>query len=191
MNSVSRFPFARPELRLTRPIVLVGLMGAGKSTTGRRLARRLGVGFADADDEIEEAAGMRIADIFEIYGEAEFRDLERKVMQRLLAEGPRVLATGGGAFMNDETRAMVKDLGTSVWLKADLDTHVRRTALRDTRPILRKGDPKSILAKLIEERSPIYAQADITVESHDGPHKDTVGKIVKALSNRVRAGDPV
>lgn len=191
MNSVSRFPFTRPELRISRPVVLVGLMGAGKSTTGRRLAKKLGVPFADADDEIEEAAGMRIADIFEIYGEAWFRDGERKVMQRLLTEGPRVLATGGGAFMNDETRALVKENGTSVWLKADLATHVRRTSLRDTRPILRQGDPKQILSKLIEERSPIYAQADITVDSKDGPHRDTVGKIIRALQNRARAGEPV
>lgn len=191
MNSVARFPFKRPDLRITRPIVLVGLMGAGKTTTGRRLAKRLGVPFADADEEIEEAAGMRIADIFEIYGEADFRDGERKVMQRLLDGPPHVLATGGGAFMNDETRALVKAKATSVWLKADLETHVRRTSLRDTRPILRRGDPKVILGKLIEERSPIYAQADITVESRDGPHRDTVGTIIHELLQRVKNGETV
>ncbi|NNU15239.1 shikimate kinase [Parvularcula sp. ZS-1/3] len=191
MNNVARFPFPRPELRLTRPIVLVGLMGAGKSTTGRRLAKKLGVPFADADDEIEEAAGMRIADIFEIYGEEEFREGERKVMQRLLESGPSVLATGGGAFMNEETRALVKATSTSVWLKADLATHVRRTALRDTRPILKRGDPEDILRKLIEERSPVYAQADVTVLSQDGPHKDTVGSIIKALRKRVREGETI
>lgn len=191
MNSVSRFPFTRPDLRLSRPIVLVGLMGAGKSTTGRRLARRLGVPFADADDEIEEAAGMKISDIFEIYGEAEFREGERKVMRRLLESGPSVLATGGGAFMNEQTRSLVKETSTSVWLKADLATHVRRTALRDTRPILRQGDPQDILKRLIDERGPIYAQADITVKSEDGPHKDTVGAIVKALHARVRAEEPI
>ena len=157
-------------------------MGAGKTTTGRRLAHRLRVPFTDADDAIEEAAGMSIADIFEVYGEAEFREGERKVMARLLGGGPSVLATGGGAFMNEETRRLVKETSTSVWLKADLATHVRRTAQRNTRPILKRGDPKEILARLIEERSPFYAQADLTVESRDGPHADTVGEILRALT---------
>jgi len=178
-----RFPFKRPAARLTRPVVLVGLMGAGKSTTGRRLSSRLRVPFEDADDAIEEAAGMTIADIFEIYGEAEFRDGERKVMARLMSGGPCVIATGGGAFMNDETRAMVKETSTSVWLKADLATHVRRTSLRDTRPILKRGNPEEILKKLIDERSPIYAQADITVLSEDGPHNDTVSEIIRSLQS--------
>jgi shikimate kinase len=187
MNSV-RFPFQRPELKLTKPIVLVGLMGAGKTTTGRRLAKRLGVPFKDGDEEVEEAAQMRVADLFEIYGEEEFREGERKVMRRLLSEKPMVLATGGGAFMNEETRKLVKEVSTSVWLKADLDTHVRRTSLRDTRPILRRGDPAEILKKLMTERDPIYAQADITVDSDDGPHKDTVQSIIKELQARHRQG---
>ncbi|MEM9765325.1 MAG: shikimate kinase [Pseudomonadota bacterium] len=169
-------------------MVLVGLMGAGKSTTGRRLANRLGVPFADADDEIEEAAGMSIADIFEVYGEAEFREGERKVMARLLDSGPSVLATGGGAFMNDATRALVKEQGTSVWLRADLETHVRRTALRNTRPILQRGNPKEILRKLMADRDPVYAQADLIVESRDGPHADTVGGILRALAERRDGG---
>ncbi|MEE4211577.1 MAG: shikimate kinase [Parvularcula sp.] len=174
---------------LTRPVVLVGLMGAGKTTSGRRLAKKLGIPFFDADDEIEDAAGMRIADIFEIYGEEAFRDGERKVMQRLLDAPPSILATGGGAFMNAETRALVKAKGTSVWLKADLATHVRRTSLRDTRPILKRGDPEAILRKLLDERSPIYAQADITIDSDDGPHKDTVQKIMGALAERLENGE--
>ncbi|MEO1657212.1 MAG: shikimate kinase [Pseudomonadota bacterium] len=182
MASASSIPSDHLSLPITKPVVLVGLMGAGKTTTGRRLAKRLGIEFADADDEIEEAAGMRIADIFEIYGEAEFRAGERKVMQRLLSGPPHVLATGGGAFMNDETRALVKETSTSVWLRADLATHVRRTAMRDTRPILRQGNPEDILRKLLKERSPIYAQADITVDSDDGAHADTCGRIVEALA---------
>lgn len=180
-----------PDLVLTKPLVLVGLMGAGKTTTGRRLAKRLGVDFADADDEIEEAAGMRIADIFEIYGEAEFREGERKVMQRLLAGPPHILATGGGAFMNEETRALVKSTSISVWLRADLATHVRRTALRDTRPILRKGNPEDILRKLLKERSPVYAQADITVDSDDGAHADTTARIVEALATFSQEGGTI
>lgn len=189
--STRRFPFQRSSVKLTRPVVLVGLMGAGKSTTGRRLASRLRVPFQDADDAIEEAAGMTIADIFEIYGEAEFRDGERKVMGRLLSQGPCILATGGGAFMNDETRALVKETAISVWLKADLATHVRRTSLRDTRPILKRGNPEDILRKLIEERSPIYAQADITVQSADGPHQDTVFQIIRALQRFKSKGGAV
>lgn len=181
MNNVRPFPAKRQELRLTRPVVLVGLMGAGKTTSGRRLAKKLHVPFLDADDEIEDAAGMRIADIFEIYGEEEFRDGERKVMARLLSEEPCVLATGGGAFMNPETRQLVKEKSTSVWLKADLETHVRRTSLRNTRPILKRGDPAKILADLIAQREPIYAEADIMVESHDGPNHDTAKDIFRAL----------
>lgn len=191
MSRVQPSPALRGQLRLTRPLVLVGLMGAGKTTTGRRLAKKLGVPFADADDEIEDAAGMRIADIFEIYGETEFREGERKVMQRLLDDPPHILATGGGAFMNDETRALVKEKGTSLWLKADLATHVRRTALRNTRPILRRGDPEKILAKLIEERSPVYAQADVTVETDDHAHSDTVERILSALKTRVKEGKTI
>lgn len=181
MTSVPRFPFTRPDLQLTRPIVLVGLMGAGKTTTGRRLAKRLNIPFVDSDEAVEEAAGMKVSDLFEIYGEADFRDGERRVVARLLDEEPKVLATGGGAFMNAETRALVKQKSTSVWLKADLATHVRRTSLKDTRPILRKGNPEDILRKLMAEREPVYAEADITVESRDGPHRDTVGSVMKAL----------
>ena len=177
-----------PVPTLTRPVVLVGLMGVGKTTVGRRLASRMKVPFFDADQEIEASANMRIADIFEIYGEQAFRDGERKVIERLLGEGPHVLATGGGAFMNAETRGLVKAASTSVWLRADLDTLVRRTALRDTRPLLRRGDPKAILGKLLEERGPTYALADIAIDSAEGPHARTTDKVMRALAAREEAG---
>ena len=173
---------------LTRPIVLVGLMGVGKTTVGRRLARRLNVPFHDADEEIEASANMRIADIFEIYGEKAFRDGERKVIERLLADGPHVLATGGGAFMNEKTRKLVKAASTSVWLRADIDTLVKRTALRDTRPLLRRGDPKAILSKLLAERGPVYALADIAIDSAEGPHARTTDKVMRALAAREETG---
>ena len=177
-----------PTVTLTRPLVLVGLMGAGKTTVGRRLATRLGVPFFDADHEIEQAANMRIADIFEIYGEKAFRDGERKVIERLLSEGPHVLATGGGAFMNEKTRRLVKAKSTSVWLRADLDLLVKRTALRDTRPLLRRGDPKAILQKLLAERGPVYALADVTIDSVEGPHARTTDRVLRALAAREDAG---
>lgn len=180
----------RPSsLKLTRPIVLVGLMGAGKTTVGRRLAAKLRVPFFDADEEIEVAANMRISEFFEAYGEAAFRDGERKVIERLLNGPPHVLATGGGAFMNEKTRALVKAQATSVWLKADLDLLVKRTALRSHRPLLQSGDPREILARLLEERAPTYAEADITVDSVEGPHTKTVDRTLKALSAAARQGD--
>lgn len=184
-------PLFRSALELRRPIVLVGLMGAGKTTVGRRLAQKLKLDFYDADHEIEAAANMRIADIFEIYGEEEFREGERKVIERLLSGEPLVLATGGGAFMNAQTRALVKAGSTSIWLKAPLDLLVKRTALRDTRPLLKKGDPREILRRLLEEREPTYAQADLTVDSADGPHSRTVERIITALGERAAAGEPV
>ena len=186
-------PDARPSRRtpvptLTRPVVLVGLMGAGKTTVGRRLASRLKVPFYDADQEIETSANMRIADIFEIYGEAAFRDGERKVIERLLGEGPHVLATGGGAFMNEKTRKLVLARSTSVWLRADLDLLVKRTALRDTRPLLRQGNPKEILGKLLAERGPIYALADVAIDSVEGPHNRTTDRVLRALAAREETG---
>ena len=180
-----------PVPTLTRPVVLVGLMGVGKTTVGRRLASKLRVPFLDADQEIEASANMRIADIFEIYGEASFRDGERKVIQRLLAEGPHVLATGGGAFMNEKTRALVRAKSTSVWLRADLDVLVKRTALRDTRPLLRQGNRREILKKLLAERGPTYAQADVAIDSADGPHERTVTRVLRALAEREEAGSVV
>ncbi|WP_372426354.1 shikimate kinase [Salinarimonas chemoclinalis] len=164
-----------------RPLVLVGLMGAGKSTVGRRLAVRLGLPFRDADTEIEEAAGMSIPDIFEIYGEAHFRDGERRVIDRLLREGAIVLATGGGAFMDDATRRAVAESGVSVWLRADLETLMRRVRKRSTRPLLQNPDPEGTMRALMERRYPVYAMADVVVESHDGAHEDVVEAVVTAL----------
>ena len=168
--------------RLTRPIVLVGLMGAGKTSVGRRLAAALGANFVDSDDEIVDAAGMSIADIFENLGEAHFRDGERRVLARLMAEAPQVIATGGGAFMNDETRALIKARGVSVWLRAELDTLLKRVSGKATRPLLQSGDPREILAGLMKKRHPVYAEADVVVESYlDDPHEVVVGRIIAAL----------
>jgi len=165
-----------------RTIVLVGLMGAGKTAIGRRLAQRIDRAFTDADREIEEAAGCSIEDIFQRYGEPAFRDVERRVIARLMAEPPMVLATGGGAFMNPETRALIKQRGLSVWLRADLDLLVDRTSRRSNRPLLKAGPPREILARLIEERYPVYAEADIAVDSRDGPPEETVDRVLTALN---------
>lgn len=155
---------------LDRSIVLVGLMGAGKSCIGRRLASRLGVAFVDADAEIEQAAGCSISEIFEKYGEPYFRDGERRVMNRLLHGTPCVLATGGGAFMDPDTRELIRAQGLSIWLKADLETLSNRTRGRTHRPLLNGAEPRKVLARLIETRYPVYQQADITVETgHDNP----------------------
>lgn len=171
------------QFTLRRPLVLVGLMGAGKSAIGKRVAAALSVPFFDADSEIEKAAGRSVSEIFAAYGEAHFRDGERKVIARLLEDEPMVLATGGGAFMNAETRALVKAKAVSMWLKADLNTLVRRTARRDTRPLLREGNPRTILKRLIAERHPVYAEADITVISRDGPHDRAVNAVIAALKD--------
>ncbi|MEQ8824203.1 MAG: shikimate kinase [Filomicrobium sp.] len=167
-----------------KSIVLVGLMGCGKSAIGRRLASCLKLPFVDADDEIEKAAGKTISDIFEDHGEVEFRDGERKVIARLLENGPQVLATGGGAFMSAETRAGIKKSGISVWLKADLAVLMRRVARRDHRPLLKKGDPEHTMARLMKERYPIYAEADIVAESRDVPHEQIVAEIVRSLLDK-------
>lgn len=164
-----------------RSVILVGLMGAGKSSIGRRLAQRLDLPFYDADAEIEKAAAMTINEIFDSHGEQAFRDGERRVIQRLLA-GPRhVLATGGGAFMDPQTRALVAARGISIWLKADLDLLVDRVSRRDTRPLLKGKNAREVLRSLIETRYPVYATADLTVESTDDPHTSTVQSIVEAL----------
>jgi shikimate kinase len=166
----------------TRSIVLVGLMGAGKSTVGRRLAQKLGLPFRDADNEIEAAAGMSIPDIFSIHGEGYFRDGERRVIARLLQEGPMVLATGGGAFMNEETRARIAENGISIWLRADLDVLMRRVRKRATRPLLQNADPEGTMRQLMEKRHPVYALADLTVESHEAPHDRVVVEIMGVLA---------
>ena len=176
--------------RLVRAIVLVGLMGAGKTSVGARLASALGVDLVDSDDEIEKAANMKIAEIFEAHGEDEFRAGERRVLARLMQGEPRVIATGGGAFMDDGTRALVKAEAVSVWLKADLDVLVSRTAGRTHRPLLNQGNPRQILGRLIDERYPVYAQADITVISEMGQtHESMAEKIIQGLSREGRAFD--
>jgi shikimate kinase len=164
-----------------RSIVLIGMMGAGKSSIGRRLAARLGIPFVDADAEIETAASMTIPEIFATHGEPYFRAGEARVIARLLDGGPQVLATGGGAFMNPETRAAIGAKGISVWLKAPLDVLLKRIRRRADRPLLATDDPEATLNKLIAERYPVYALADITVESRDVPHEAIVGEIVALL----------
>jgi shikimate kinase len=167
--------------QLDRSIVLVGLMGAGKTSVGRRLAQHLGLPFVDADHEIEAAAGCTIEEIFLAYGEAEFREGERRVMKRLLEGPPIVLATGGGAFMDAGTRAQIEQHGLSIWLRAELDVLLRRVLRRNDRPLLKQGDPREILKKLIAQRYPVYEQADIIVDSSDGPHEAVVEQIEKQL----------
>jgi len=171
-----------------RSIVLVGIMGSGKTSVGRRLAARLGLEFMDADSEIEAAAGMTIAEIFAQHGEAYFRNGEKRVIERLLRERPRVLATGGGAFMHPETREAISRSGVSVWLKADHDVLMRRVRKRTNRPLLQTDDPDAVMRRLMEERYPVYATADITVQSQEGPHDAVVAQIVEALSSRFGGG---
>ena len=166
----------------TRSIVLVGLMGCGKSSVGRRLAARLDLPFVDADDEIERAAGKSIPDIFTDHGEAHFRDGERKVIQRLLAAGPRVIATGGGAYMNNETRANIRRAAISLWLKAELAVLMRRVAKRSNRPLLKNANPEAVMRTLIDERYPVYAEADITIDSRDVSHEIIVSECLEALA---------
>lgn len=166
----------------SRNIVLVGLMGAGKTTVGRRLARLLKYDFTDADAEIEKAAGLTVAEIFETYGEQHFRDGERKVIARLLQTGPKVLATGGGAFMNAEIRESIAASGLSVWLKADLDLLMKRVGRRTHRPLLQRGDPEEIMSALIKQRYPVYAQADFVIQSRDVPHDVIVNEILEAFA---------
>ena len=163
-------------------IVLVGLMGAGKTTVGRRLAEKLSLAFIDADHEIELAAGQTIPEIFAQHGEAYFRDGERKVIARLLENGAQVLATGGGAFMNAETRATIKRNAISIWLRADFDLLMRRVRRRSNRPLLQNDDPEAVMRKLIAERYPVYAEADITVDSRDVAHTSIVNSIIRSLA---------
>jgi shikimate kinase len=170
-----------------RSVVLVGMMGAGKSSIGRRLAASLAIPFIDADTEIEQAAGMTIPEIFESQGEDYFRAGEARVIARLLDGGPQVLATGGGAFMNAQTRELVREKGISVWLKADIETLLRRVKRRADRPLLKTPDPEATLAALLVQRDPVYAQADLTVNSREIPHDAIVSEIVAALARHLSA----
>jgi shikimate kinase len=167
-----------------KSIALVGLMGAGKSTVGRRLAKRIGLPFADADHEIEAAAGLSIAEIFERYGEAHFREGERRVLARLIDGPPRVIATGGGAFMNDETRALLLARCTAIWLDAEIETLAERVGRRGHRPLLKGKDPAALLRVLAEVRNPVYAEAHFTVRGGALPHSKMVDRIVEALAAR-------
>ncbi len=170
-----------PRLTLDRPIVLIGLMGVGKSTIGRRIAQRLRLEFVDADHEIEHAAGLTISEIFARYGEDEFRDGERRVIARLIDGSAKVIATGGGAFMNAATRALILEKAVGVWIDADIDVLADRVARRDTRPLLKDRDPRVVLADLAAIRNPIYALAPVHVRSQPSPHDATVDLILERL----------
>ncbi len=174
----------------TRSIVLVGLMGAGKSTVGRRLAGRLGLIFKDADQEIEAAAGLTIPDIFSIYGEPSFRDGEERVIARLLREGPLVLATGGGAFMREGTRTRIAEAGVSVWLKAEIEVLMRRVRKRPNRPLLQNDDPEGTLRRLMDQRHPVYEVADLVVPSRDVPHDRVALDVIEALDRHLAGVEP-
>jgi shikimate kinase len=174
--------------KLEKTLVLVGMMGAGKTSVGRRLAAALGVPFRDADVEIEAAAGCTINEIFERFGEPAFRNGERKVIARLLSDPPHVLAAGGGAFIDAETREKIKERGVSIWLRAPLELLIQRVLRKDTRPLLRNTDSRATLERLLRDREPIYAQADIVVDSDEGPHDVVVKRIVAALDERTGSG---
>ena len=171
-----------------RAIVLIGLMGAGKSCIGRRLAQNLGRPFVDADEEVEAAAGCSIEEFFQHHGEAAFRDGERRVIARLLKQPGIVMATGGGAFMDPRTRATIRERGLSVWLRADLELLLRRTSRRNNRPLLKRGSPRDILRGLIRERYPVYAEADATVDIDDSPPQVTTDRVRRAIEAHLAAG---
>jgi len=174
--------------RLDRPVVLVGLMGVGKSTVGRRLARRLGVPFVDSDSAIEDASGFSAAEVYERYGESDFRDGERRLVARLVEGEIRVIATGGGAYVDPRTREILNQRAITVWLDAPVDILTERTARRDTRPLLRNADPRGTLERLSDERRPSYAEAHIHIKSGDGAHRDVVDAIVEALETHLANG---
>jgi shikimate kinase len=175
--------------RLDRPVVLVGLMGVGKSTVGRRLAKRLGLPFVDSDSEIEEAVGLPWGELFERYGEEDYRDGERRLVARLIDGQVRVIATGGGVFVDPRTRELLNERGITVWLDAPVDILTERTARRDTRPLLKNGDPKTTLERLAEIERQAYAEAHIHVKSGEGPHKDVVEAIVRKIDKFLAARD--
>ncbi|ASV87514.1 shikimate kinase [Ochrobactrum quorumnocens] len=170
------------QLLGAKVVVLVGLMGAGKSTVGRKVATMLGLPFRDADNEIESAARMTVPELFEAYGEAEFRDLERRVILRLLEDGPMVLATGGGAYMNAETREAIAANGVSVWLNAELDVLMDRVSRRQNRPLLRNDDPRGVMRRLMNERYPVYALADLHVMTRDDKKEVIAGELIDVLA---------
>jgi shikimate kinase len=176
--------------RLDRPVVLVGLMGVGKSTVGRRLARRLGLDFVDSDAAIEDASGYSAAEVFERFGEQDFRDGERRLVARLIDGAVKVIATGGGAYVDPRTRELLNERAITVWLDAPVEVLAERTSRRDTRPLLRNDDPKGTLERLSDERRPSYAEAHIHVKSSDGPHGDVVDRIVTAIEEHLGKDRP-
>lgn len=182
-------PMSLVERLAGRPVVLVGLMGAGKTTVGRRLAQLLDLPFRDTDNEIEKAARMSVPELFEAYGEPEFRALEARVVSRLVAGGPQIIATGGGAYMNEETRALLKRDAVTVWLKADLDLLMDRVSRRSNRPLLRTADPRQVMSDLMEKRYPVYAEADITIETRNAKRDVIANEIVGALERRTQPGN--
>jgi shikimate kinase len=181
-SSLPDTEIARIKQKIDRPIVLIGMMGVGKSSAGRKMAAFLDLPFTDADEAIEQAAKMPIPEIFERYGEASFRDGERRVIARLMESAQGVIATGGGAFCDAETRALILERGIPVWLDADIDTLVERVSRKDNRPLLRNGDPREILTRLRQEREPFYSQAPIHVMSETGPHQRTIMAILQAIN---------
>lgn len=168
----------------SRSIVFVGLMGAGKTAIGRKVGTTLGLPFLDSDHEIETASRMTIPDLFERYGEPEFRSLEQRVILRILESGPQVLSTGGGAYMNEHTREAIATHGISVWLKADIDTLMDRVSKKQNRPLLKNADPRAVMAKLIDERYPVYAKADVTVFTRDERKEVIAAEVIEALAAR-------
>lgn len=174
--------------RLDRPIVLVGLMGAGKSTVGRRLAKRLGLSFVDSDSAIEDAAGLSAAEVFERFGESDYRDGERRLVARLIDGTVRVISTGGGVFVDPSTRELLNERAITVWLDAPVDVLADRTSRRDTRPLLRNDDPKATLERLAEEERPSYSAAHIHVKSGNGAHRDVVDSIISAVEKHLSNG---
>ena len=174
--------------RLDRPVVLVGLMGVGKSTVGRRLARRLGLDFVDSDAAIEDASGYSAAEVFERFGEQDFRDGERRLVARLIDGAVKIIATGGGAYVDPRTRQLLNERAITVWLDAPVEVLAERTSRRDTRPLLRNDDPKGTLERLNDERRPSYAEAHIHVKSSEGPHGDVVERIVSAIETHLAGG---
>ena len=175
----------------TRSVVFVGLMGAGKTAIGRKVADMLGLPFTDSDHEIESVSRMTIPDLFERYGEAEFRSLEQRVIVRVLESGPQVLSTGGGAFMNAQTREAIEAYGLSVWLKADVDTLLDRVSKKQNRPLLKNADPRAVLERLMLERNPVYALADVTVATRDERKEVIAGEVIEAIGRHLESLAPM
>ena len=173
------------NLVLPKTLVLVGMMGAGKSSIGWRLAKKLGIPFADSDQEVERAAGCTVADIFETWGEKAFKDAERRVVKRLLTSEVKVVSTGDGAFIDEETRAFIKENSISLWLRAEPEVLFERVSRRDTRPVLFDGDTKEILQEMVDKRYPVYAEADLTIDSNDDAHDTTVTRVIEILKDYV------